>query len=344
MTFIFSSLGVCSSTKRSKLTSGEDLATHMLFTDGHVIEYLNQSALPQHLVQWPMLLSLEHDRRSQSATQQSDNIRVPRKLLCGHQFTSDLPHSFQDCILGSPFQSLFEKLPPLELPEKRAASDCFPNEKKILLDDLLKLFDAGLRTMICGDKILPLSGVTSSIRHLGPKLAEISPAMFRPGYLPVSFPSLREIFSRIMSRFTNFQTIWEHYRFFDTIAHTTSMTYSHKSSVGLQSKIDALKCFSPDEFEGSDMLDERMPRTPEHVLTNAIKVRLWRMIVTAILRRPGISAIKPLDWTDPGPVRSQDAQIMLKAHYAPGTLQTFVLKRSTMPYCLVVTRRSRTAC
>lgn len=60
------------------------------------------------------------------------------------------------------------------------------------------------------------------------------------------------------------------------------------------------------------MLDERMPRTPEHVLTNAVKVRLWRMIVSAILRRPGITAIKPLDLTDPGFVRSRDAQIMLE--------------------------------
>lgn len=90
------------------------------------------------------------------------------------------------------------------------------------------------------------------------------------------------------------------------------MIYSHKSSVGLQSKICALKCFSPDEFEGSDMLDERMPRTPEHALTNAVKVRLWRMIVSAILRRPGITAIKPLDWTDPGFPRSRDAQVMLE--------------------------------
>lgn len=194
MTFTFSSLGVCSSRKRSKLTSGEDLVSRVLFTDGHLIEYLNQSALPQHLVHEPTLLSLEHDGQFQSAIQQSDNIRDPRNIICGLQVTSNLPLSFQGCILGSPFQSLVEELPPLKLPAKRAPSDYFPNEEKIILADLVKLFDAGLRTMICGDKILPLSGVTLSIRHLGPKLAEISPAMFRPGYLPVSFPSLREMF------------------------------------------------------------------------------------------------------------------------------------------------------
>lgn len=194
MTFIFSSLGVCSSTKRSKLTSGEDLASHVLFTDGHLIEYLNQSALSQHMVHGPTLLSLEHDRQLQSVIQQSDNIQDPRNLICDLQVTSNLPHSFQDCVLGSPFQNLVEELPPLKLPAKRAPSYYFPDEENIILADLVKLFDAGLRTMICGDKILPLSGVTSSIRNLGPKLAEISPAMFRPGYLPVSFPSLRELF------------------------------------------------------------------------------------------------------------------------------------------------------
>ena len=194
MTFIFSSLGVCSSTKRSKLTSGEDLASHVLFTDGHLIEYINQSALSQHMVHGPTLLSLEHDRQLKSAIQQSDNIQDPRNRICDLQVTSNLPHSFQDCVLGSPFQSLVEELPPLKLPAKRAPSDYFPDEENIILADLVKLFDAGLRTMICGDKILPLSGVTSSIRNLGPKLAEISPAMFRPGYLPVSFPSLREFF------------------------------------------------------------------------------------------------------------------------------------------------------
>lgn len=107
----------------------------------------------------------------------------------------------------------------------------------------------------------------------------------------------------------------------------TSMIYSYKSSVRLRSKIEALSCFSPDEFAGNDMLDERMPRTPEHELTNAVKVRLWRMAVSAILRRPGTTAIKPLNWTDQCFVRSRDTQIMLEEE-SPLSLGKFAISRS----------------
>lgn len=197
ITFIFSSLGVCSNRKRPKLTSGEDLESYVLLRDGHLAEYLNQSTLPQQLFHEPKLFSLERNRQFKSVIKQSDNIQDPRNLICGLQFTSTLPPSFQDCILGSSFQSLVDELPHKKLPAKRAAWDYFLDEKKIELADLFKLFDAGLRTMICGDKIQPLSGVTTSICHSGPKLAEISPAMFRPGYLPVSIPPLRASFCKI---------------------------------------------------------------------------------------------------------------------------------------------------
>lgn len=90
------------------------------------------------------------------------------------------------------------------------------------------------------------------------------------------------------------------------------MIYSHKSSMSLRDKIQALNHFSPDEFEGNDMLDERLPPTPEHALSNAVKVRLWRMIVSAVLRRPETTTIKPLDWTDQCFARCRDAQIMLE--------------------------------
>lgn len=197
MTFIFSSLGGCSNSKSSKLISGGDIRSHVLLMDSHLVEHLNQSALPEHLSQDPKRLSLEHDRQFKSAIQQSRNIQDPRNIICGLPFTANSPPSFQNCVLGSLFQSPVDQLPPMKLPVKRAASDFFPNEEKIILADLAKLFDAGLRTMISGDKIQLLSGVTSSICQLGPKLAEISPAMFRPGYLPVSVPSLIKMFREI---------------------------------------------------------------------------------------------------------------------------------------------------
>lgn len=73
------------------------------------------------------------------------------------------------------------------------------------------------------------------------------------------------------------------------------------------------------------MRDERMPQGSEDTLTNAVKVRLWRIVVLAILRRPGISTIKPLDWTDQSFVRSRDAQAMLeeKSPPSPGKVASF---------------------
>lgn len=194
MTLNFSPSGVCSNKKRCKLTTGEDPKWKRLLRDGHLVEYLNQSALPQHLFHEPKLSSLEYDQQCESAIQQCDNIQDLRNPISGLHVTATLPPSFQSCIPGTAFQNLVDELPPMKFPAKRAASDYVPNEEKIILTDLAKLFDAGLRTMIFGDKIRLLSGVTSSTCQLGPKLAEISPAMFRPGYLPVSIPSLIEMF------------------------------------------------------------------------------------------------------------------------------------------------------
>lgn len=193
MTFIFSSLGVYSNGKRSRLTSSEDLESHMLLTDNPIVESLNQSSLPQQLLKKSMSYSLDHDQQLLSIIQQSENSQEPRNLTRGPRFTSNLP-PFKDCLLCSPFQSMTEESPPMKLPGKRAASDYFPNDEKIILADLVKLFDAGLRTMICGDKIQPFSGVTSSMCHSGPRLAQISPAIFRPGYLPVSILSSGDCF------------------------------------------------------------------------------------------------------------------------------------------------------
>ena len=49
----------------------------------------------------------------------------------------------------------------------------------------LKLFDASLRYMICDKTIRTSPGIKLSERSHGPKLAEICPGLFSPGYLQV---------------------------------------------------------------------------------------------------------------------------------------------------------------
>lgn len=76
---------------------------------------------------------------------------------------------------------------PLDKPAtKRSMLADFQGGDKIAFADLTKLLDAGLRTMICGDRIGRSAGVNLSSAHPRANLAKISPALFRPGYLSVS--------------------------------------------------------------------------------------------------------------------------------------------------------------
>ena len=53
--------------------------------------------------------------------------------------------------------------------------------------DLVKLMDAGLRTILCGVDTKPLSGLAVTHLSLGPGLVEIAPSIFNPDYLKVSW-------------------------------------------------------------------------------------------------------------------------------------------------------------
>ena len=54
------------------------------------------------------------------------------------------------------------------------------------LSTLVELIDIALRTLICDYKITVPSGIKWSSRSVGPKLSNIAPALFSPGYLAVS--------------------------------------------------------------------------------------------------------------------------------------------------------------
>lgn len=59
------------------------------------------------------------------------------------------------------------------------------------LQTLMKLIDTALRTLICNNPTRTAAGIKTSADPSGPKLADISPALFSPGYL-----SVRVTFSR----------------------------------------------------------------------------------------------------------------------------------------------------
>ena len=90
------------------------------------------------------------------------------------------------------------------------------------------------------------------------------------------------------------------------------MIYAHSNSVSLRSKIEILKNFAPDECLEDEMIDFRILPTSEEVLTNAMKVRLWRLVVSKLLRRPENANLKSLDWTDTCFDRTLDSQEILE--------------------------------
>lgn len=125
------------------------------------------------------------------------NVNQQRELLptLGIDSTQDQAMVLGGGLLGFSGQVLAEELRFGRPLVKRPAAEYMEKETEIALADLAKLADAGLRTMICGEKIDLLNGVTLLTGHSGPMLAEISPALFKPAYLPVGHPIEQPIIS-----------------------------------------------------------------------------------------------------------------------------------------------------
>ncbi len=88
------------------------------------------------------------------------------------------------------------------------------------------------------------------------------------------------------------------------------MIYGHSRSRSLRSKIEELESFAPEEYVENDALEAQASNTSTDMLLNAVKVRLWRLTLLALLCRPGTTKLKPLDWKDACFVRDQDERKM----------------------------------
>lgn len=74
---------------------------------------------------------------------------------------------------------------PVMRPQIECAMQSSAREKEFVID-LVKLVDAGFRTILTKDKPQLHSGLSMAISCDGPKLLEIAPAVFNPDYLRVS--------------------------------------------------------------------------------------------------------------------------------------------------------------
>lgn len=197
--FFFSYLRFRTNGKRYKFGFFEELGPPMLFADDHLAKRMKKTNMPWSFSNQTSLSCPNHSRRIGFLPTRNSDDGHQSKITGGARGKSISP--FESFRLDSPGLIVAVKLPHEEPPTKRPASDYIERENKVILADLAKLFDAGFRTMIGGDKIRPLTGVTLVRGHSGPKLAEISPILFRPGYLSVriSIPKLICLTNSIIS-------------------------------------------------------------------------------------------------------------------------------------------------
>lgn len=180
--FSFSYLRSCSNGKRNKIEYFEEVDIPMMLRR-YVTSHLGQADMSR-----PFLY-----KAALSTPNVNQQGGLPSTL--GIDSTQDQAMVMGGCLLGFSGQVLAEELR-FERPLiKRPAAEYMEKETDIALADLAKLVDAGLRTMICGEKIDLLNGVTLLTGHSGPMLAEISPALFKPAYLSVGYPIEQPIIS-----------------------------------------------------------------------------------------------------------------------------------------------------
>lgn len=181
--FSFSYLRSCSNGKRNKIECFDEVDIPMLLRD-----YMASQVGPADVSR--PLLCKEAALSTPNQYQRSGLLPT-----LGIDSTQDQEMVMSNCLLGFSSQVLAEELHFGRPFVKRPAAEYMEKETKIAFADLAKLVDAGLRTMLCGEKIDLLNGVTLLTGHSGPILAEISPALFKPAYLSVGLPTEQPVVS-----------------------------------------------------------------------------------------------------------------------------------------------------
>lgn len=105
-------------------------------------------------------------------------------------FILDTDYSSQESIVSATFSGGFHSNGSpssscMLLPEDSSVSQETVLDHKVVFEDCAKLVDLSFRSFIYSER-RALRGITHAQGPIEPKLAEISPALFSPGYLPVS--------------------------------------------------------------------------------------------------------------------------------------------------------------
>ncbi|MCJ1244334.1 hypothetical protein MMC30_001532 [Trapelia coarctata] len=160
----------------------------------------------------------------------------------------------------------------------------------------LKLFDASLRYMICNKTFRISPGVKLQDRSTGPKLGEICPALFSPGYL---------------------QVMSQRNRFISTIAHSMASIHGQSTSEMLKSTFAQLSMPDPSNISAPREPSQHMSETD---LIPTLKARLWILAQKQLYDPKAAQYLKPLTPLDTETLASLAADEMLDEPSSPATL------------------------
>jgi len=177
----------------------------------------------------------------------------------------------------------------------------------------LGLFDASIRYMICDRTFRISAGIKLQDRSAGPKLAEICPVLFSPGYLQVRgsicLESLDE--SNIL-----FKVISQRNGFISTIARSMVSIHDRSASETLKSTFAHLSVSDPSTMSTPT---EPSQDVAEIDLIPTLKARLWILAQKQLYDPKAAQYLKPLTPPNTETIASLAADDMLDEPSPPAT-------------------------
>ena len=182
--FSFSYLRSCSNSKRNKLEYSNEVDSPMLLRNNMATQVKQSDVSRPFLCKAALPTPTQNQQGGLLPTRRLDSTQNQKTIMT-------------NCPLGFSGQVLAKELRFGRSLVKRPAAEYMEKKIEIVFADLAKLVDAGLRTMLCGENIDLLNGVRLLTGPSGPRLAEISPALFKPAYLSVGLPTEKQLLWQI---------------------------------------------------------------------------------------------------------------------------------------------------
>lgn len=198
------------------------------------------------------------------------------------------------------------------LPEDSAAPQETVPGHKVVIKEWAKLVGLSFRSLISSDK-RAVRGITSAQSSIEPKLAEISPPLFSPGYLPVSFTLQTMYICKMLMLFIP-KAVAHRNAYIPTITRSIAAVYNRSKSSTLRIEIEQMTNLSLEERLQmlGDELGFETDSQPTSVMTPAITLRLWQICQRILFDPAAARYLSPLRLnTKQSPAHNCTSQEML---------------------------------